>query len=167
MEVKTGVRLGGVFSFVCRDKNGNIKWTDQAKNLVTNAGLQHILDTVFSGGTAVDPWYVGLADDSPSFAAGDTLGSHGGWTEFDEYSDDRKAYVETRTNQQLSNSGSVASFSITAAGGGVGGAFLCSAASGTTGTLMCGAALSGGNRSVASGDTVEVTYTFSAANDGS
>lgn len=166
MDLYNGFRVGGMFSIVCRDKDGNEKWKDTAKNLVTNVGLQHILDTVFSGGTAVDPWYVGLSDNSPTFAAADTLASHTGWTEFDEYSDNRKAYVETRTNQQLSNSGSVASFSITGAGGGVGGAFLCSAATGTSGTLMSGAALSGGNRTVASGDTVEVTYTFSASDDG-
>jgi hypothetical protein len=38
--------------------------------------------------------------------------------------------------------------------------------SGTSGTLMSVAALSGGNRSVAADDTVELTYTFSAADDG-
>ena len=166
-QARSGVRMGGVYKFVCRDADGNIKWTDETHNLVTNQGLQHILDTVFSGGTAVDPWYVGLADNSPSFAAGDTLASHGGWTEFDEYTGNRQAYVETRSSQQMSNSASTADFPITGAGGGVGGAFLASAATGTSGTLLCGAALSGGNRTVANGDTVSVTYTFSAADDGS
>lgn len=166
MEAKSKVRLGGVFSLVCRDKDGRIKWTDKAPNLVTNEGLQHILDTEFTGGTAVTTWYVGLTDNSPTPAAADTLASHTGWTEFDEYTGDRKEWVETRSSQQLSNSASVASFAITGAGGGVGGAFLCSAASGTSGTLMSVAALSGGNRAVAADDTVELTYTFSAADDG-
>jgi hypothetical protein len=155
-----------VFSFVCRDKDGKIKWTDTAKNLVTNAGMQHMLDTEFSGGTAITTWYLGLADNTPTFAAGDTLASHGGWTEFDEYTGDRKAWVEVRSGQTLTNSASVASFAITGAGGGVGGAFLAGAATGTASTLMSGAALSGGNRTVANGDTVELTYQFSAADDG-
>ena len=164
---KSKARLGGVFHLTARDKDGNIKWEDVAPNIVTNVGLQHILDVVFSGGSASGTWYIGLADDDPSFAAGDTLGSHGGGTEFDEYSDNRKEWVEVRSDQEMTNSASKASFSITAAGGGVGGAFLCDAATGTTDTLMSGAALSGGNRTVAADDTVEVTYTFSAADDGS
>lgn len=163
---RSGVRFGGVFQLLCRRPDGGIRWLDEAHNLVVNEGLQHILDSTFAAGTQVTTWYVGLADNSPSFAAADTLASHGGWTEFTEYTGDRQEYVETRTDQQLSNSGSKASFPITGAGGGVGGAFLASAASGTTGTLMCGAALTGGNRTVASGDTVEVTYTFDAADDG-
>lgn len=161
------IKFGGVFKFVCRDSEGAIKWVDETHNIVVNAGLQHILDVTFSGGTAVDPWYIGLADNSPTFNSTDTLSGHGSWTEFTEYSSERKEYVETRTNQQLSNSGSVASFSISSSGGGVGGGFICSASTGTSGTLMSGAALSGGNRTVADGDTVEVTYTFSAADDGS
>jgi hypothetical protein len=166
MKIGTGARFGGVFEFICRDSEGNIKWEDQAHNAVVNEGLQHILDTEFSGGSQVDPWYIGLTDNSPTFNSTGTLGGHAGWTEFTEYSSNRKEYVETRTNQQLSNSGSVASFSISSSGGGVGGGFLCSVSTGTSGTLMSGAALSGGNRTVASGDTVEVTYTFSAADDG-
>jgi hypothetical protein len=166
MNCKNQVRFGGVFKFKCLDSEGNVKWEDENHNLVVNAGLQHILDVTFSGGTAVDPWYIGLTDNSPTINSTDTLGGHGSWTEFTEYSSNRKAYVETRTNQQLSNSGDVATFSISSSGGGVGGGFLCSASTGTSGTLMGGAALSGGNRTVADGDTVEVTYTFSAADDG-
>ena len=165
--VKSGVRLGGVFELVCRGPDGKIKWRDTAPNLVTTQGLQHILDTEFTGSSQVSTWYVGLTDDSPTPAAGDTLASHGSWTEFDEYTGDRKEWDETRSSQTLSNSASVASFAITGAGGGEGGAFLCSAASGTSGTLMSVAALSGGNRAPENGDTVEVTYTFSASDDGS
>ena len=64
------------------------------------------------------------------------------------------------------SNGTAVGFSINAAGGGVGGAFVASAASGTAGTLLCAAALSGGNRAVADGDTVSLTYSFTAADDG-
>jgi len=163
----SGIKVGGRFELVCRDRHGKVKWRDEAKNLVTTEGLQHILDILFVSATAqIDPFYVGLMDASPSPAAGDTLASHVGWTEFDEYTGDRQEYVDVRSSQTVTNGASVASFPITGAGGGVGGAFLASAATGTSGTLLCGAALSGGNRVVAASDTVEVTYTFSAADDG-
>lgn len=165
-DVKTRMRLGGVFRFEVYDRDGRLKWQAEAANLVVNEGLQHMLDTEFSGGTAITTWYIGLADNSPTFAAADTLASHAGWVEFTEYTDDRKEWVEVRSGQSMTNSASKASFAINAAGGGVGGAFLCGAATLNTATLMSGAALTGGNRTVADGDTVEVTYTFSAADDG-
>ncbi len=167
--MKTKMKLGGVFHFKCFDKNGNLKWEDEAKNLVVNVGLQHILDAVFSGGTQVAPWYVGLTAASPTPAAADTMSSHGGWTEFTDYDEAaRQEYVETRTGQELSNSGSKASFAVNQDASSIGGAFLTSDStkSGTTGTLMCVAAFSGGNKSADDGDTLEVTYTFSAADDG-
>lgn len=164
--LESGIRLGGVFEIVCRDKFGNVKWKDTAKNLVTTAGLQHVLDTVFSGGTAVATWYVGLLSATPTLAAGDTLASHAGWTEFTSYADNRKEYVEVRSNQTLSNTASKASFAINANSSSIGGAFLASAATGTTGTLMSEAAFTGGNKAADSGDTLEVTYTFTGADDG-
>lgn len=160
------VRFGGIFNIVCRDKNGNIKWEDTAKNLVTNVGLQHILDVVFSGGTAVGTWYVGLTDGTPTVAAGDTLASHTGWVEVTAYADNRKAYVEVRSSQTLTNTASKASFAINADSTTIGGAFLCSVATTTTGTLMCAAAFTGGDKAADDGDTLDVTYTFTAGDDG-
>jgi len=160
--MKDGIRLGGVFTLECLDKNGKLKWEDKVKNLVVNVGLQHVLDTEFSGGTAVTTWYLGLTDASPTAAAADTMASHSGWTEFDEYADNRKEWVEVRSGQSMTNSASVAAFAINASGT-VGGAFLNSTATGTAGVLMSAGALSGGNRTVANGDTVNLTYTFAAA----
>lgn len=165
MGERSGVRVGGVFFMECYDKHGNLKWRDPAKNLVTNAGLQHILDSEFGGDTQVTTWYVGLTAGSPTPAAGDTLASHAGWTEFSNYSGDRKEWVEVRSGQTMSNSASKAQFSITG-GTTVGGAFLCSAVNGTSGTLMCVAASTEGNRTVANGDTLNIQYDFSAADDG-
>jgi len=162
----SGVKLGGVFRFECFDKDGNKKWEDESHNLSVNAGLQHILDILFASGTQVATWYLGLTDGSPTPAAADTLASHAGWTEFDEYTEGaRQEYVDVRSGQSVSNAAAKASFAINASGT-VGGGFLCSASTGTSGTLLCCAALSGGNRTVASGDTVEVTYTYTAADAG-
>lgn len=154
--------VGGIFSIICRDNDGNIKWEDTTHNLVVNGGLQHILDVLFAGDTQVTTWYAGLTASTPTPAAADTLSSHTGWTEFTSYADNRKEYVDVRSAQSVTNSASKASFAINGSGT-VGGAFICSAASGTIGTLLAVSALSSGDRTVADGDTVELTYTFSAS----
>jgi hypothetical protein len=62
----------------------------------------------------------------------------------------------------ISNSATPSSFSISGAGGTVAGAFISTAASGTVGTLFSASDFqSPGDRVVVSGDTLNVTYTFS------
>ena len=166
---KAGVRLGGVFEIECRAPDGRLKWRDRAHNLVTNVGLQHILDVVFSGGTAVATWYMGLINDTPTLAAADTAASHAGWTEFTAYDEAvRQEYVETRSSQTESNAASKAVFTISTNGSVIAGAFLASLStkSGATGTLLCEVAFTGGDKSADDGDTLSVTYTFAGADDG-
>ena len=115
METKSGVRFKGVWEFICRGPDGKIKWTDRAENLVVNVGLQHILDTEFTGSAQVTTWYVGLTAASPSPAAGDTMSSHAGWTEFTNYDEAaRQEWVEVRSSQTLTNTASKATFIWTA-----------------------------------------------------
>lgn len=158
------VKIGGIFHVDCFDSNGNRKWSDVAKNLVVNAGLNHILDVVFHGTTPVSPWYVGLKlTGSP--ASGDTLSSHAGWTEAAGYTGVRKEYNEAAASgKSITNSANKASFAIGSTAT-IAGAFIASASSGTSGTLMCAANFTT-PRAVENGDTLEVTYTISAADDG-
>lgn len=160
--MKNAFKLTGEYKMECFDKNGILKWTDKYKNLVVNEGLQHILDTEFSGGTPVTTWYLGLTDGTPTVNAADTLASHAGWVEETGYTGNRQAWVEVRSGQSMTNSASVAVFPITGTAT-IGGGFLCSVATTTTGVLMSAAALSGGDRAVANGDTVNLTYTLSAS----
>jgi len=163
--VGAGFGVGGYFEVTCYNPDGRVKWRDFAKNIVVNGGLDHILDVVFHGTTPVSPWYVGLKN-SGSPAAGDTLASHSGWTENSNYSDNRKEFNEAAASgQSITNSANKASFSITSDSQSIAGAFLCSAASGTSGTLICVADFSSA-KSCDNGDTLEVTYTVSAADDG-
>jgi len=161
-----GARIGGTFEVVCFDKDGNEKWREVAHNLVTNVGLNHLLDVLLHGETQVSPWYVGLKN-AGTVAAGDTLASHAGWTENSNYTGNRQEYVEAAaSSQSVTNSANKASFSIDTDSQTIAGAFLASAASGTTGTLLCAADFSS-SKSCDNGDTLEVTYTISAADDGS
>jgi hypothetical protein len=159
---------GGVFHFTCYDKDGNLKWEADAKNLVVNQGLQDMNTKYFKGSAYTAAWYLGLVSSvSPTFAAADTLASHAGWTEGTGYSGNRKAVTfgtaSTANPSVIDNDASQAQFSITGTAT-ISGAFLTSAVSGTSGTLFSEAAFeSPGNRSVVSGDVLNVKYTFSLA----
>ena len=87
-------------------------------------------------------------------------------TQYFNYSGSRKAVTfgtaTTADPSVISNSASPSSFSISGAGGVVAGAFLCTVSSGTSGVLFSEADFqSPGDRTVVSGDTLNVTYTFS------
>jgi hypothetical protein len=145
------VRGGGVFRAECIDKDGNLKWVAESSNLVVNQGLQDMNTQYFKGVSYSASFFLGLITgpaSSTTFAAGDTLATHLGWTEFTDYSGTRKAMTFGTAS--------------TGAGGIVAGAFLCTVASGTSGVLFSEADFqSPGDRTVVSGDTLNVTYTFS------
>ena len=160
---------GGVFHVQCFDKDGVLKWEDQMHNLVVNVGLQDMNTKYFSGSSYTAAFFLGLVTGPGSgttYAAADTLATHAGWTEFTNYSGSRKAVTfgtaTTADPSVIGNSASPAQFSITGGGGTVAGAFLCTVASGTSGVLFSEADFqSPGDRVVVSGDTLNVTYTFS------
>jgi hypothetical protein len=170
---KTGfnekIQAGGVFHVQCLDKDGNLKWEDQMHNLVVNEGLQNMNTEYFKGSTYTAAFFLGLVTGPGSgttYAAADTLASHAGWTEYTDYSGNRKSVTfgtaTTADPSVISNSASPASFTISGAGGVVAGAFLCTVASGTSGVLFSEADFnSPGDRTVVAGDTLNVTYTFS------
>lgn len=134
-------------------------------NGITTAGLNHILDTEFHGGTQVTTWYLGLINgaSTPTLAAADTMSSHAGWTEYTTYSQtNRVAWDETAAASGSNTSNTTSDFSMNGSGT-VAGGFLTSSStkSGTTGTLFMTASFSGGNQTVSNGDTLKLTYTLS------
>lgn len=162
---KQGFRIGGVFDVVCYDPEGKIKWRDQAKNIVVNKGLNDILDVVLHNSTQTTKWYVGIKN-SGAASSTDTLATHSSWTENTNYTGNRKEYNEAAaTNQSITNSANKATFGINADSQTIAGAFLASVNSGTSGLLLCVADFSSA-KSADNGDTLEVTYTISAADDG-
>lgn len=159
-------RLGFIYHVECIDKDGNLKWETTQHNLVTNEGLDHLLSSWLKGSSYTAAFYVGLTDDSPTPAAGDDMSSHAGWAEATGYSEaTREALVlGSVSSQSVDNSASKASFSINATDD-IGGAFITTdnTKGGTSGTLISIAAFSEGDKSVTSGDTLNVTATFTAA----
>jgi hypothetical protein len=92
------------------------------------------------------------------------LASHAGWTESTAYTGSRKSVTfgtaTTANPSVITNSASPSSFAINATAT-IAGAFLTNVASGTSGVLFSAGDFTGGDKSVASGDTLNVTYTFS------
>ncbi len=164
------VKAGGVFTVQCFDSEGNLKWTEENHNLVVNVGLKDMNDKYFTGSGYTAAWYIGLygAAASNDPAAGDTMASHSGWTEVTAYSESTRpaatfGAATTADPSVISNSSSVAVFSINGTTT-VGGAFLTSSNTkgGTTGILFSASDFqSPGDRSVVSGDVLNVTYQFS------
>jgi hypothetical protein len=162
----------GLFEIKCHDKDGNLKWEAQSKNLVVNVGLQYMAGSALTSVSQITTWYLGLygAGASNDPAAGDTMASHAGWTEVTAYSNANRvtATLVTATTANpsvVTNTASPAVFNINGTTT-VGGAFLTSenTKGGTTGTLFSAADFgSPGDRSVVNSDTLSVTYTFSLA----
>ena len=162
---------GGVYTVECRDKDGNLKWSEAMHNLVVNAGLKDMNDKYFTGSAYTATWYLGLVTGpgaGNTYAAGDTMASHVGWTEDTGYSQATRPAASfgaatTADPSVITNALSVAVFSISATTT-IAGAFLTSdnTKGGTTGVLFSVANFQApGDRDVVSGDTLNVSYSFS------
>ena len=161
------VGAGGVYSVECVGPDGQVKWTDTFHNLVMNEGVQDMNTQYFKGASYTASPFLGLVTGPGSgttFAAGDTLASHAGWTESTAYAGSRKSVTfgtaTTANPSVISNSASPSSFVMNATVT-IAGAFLCTVSSGTSGVLFSAGDFTGGDKNVDSGDTLNVTYTFS------
>jgi len=175
------VGIEGYYHVVCRDADGNIKWEEEFPNLVNAVGKQLMFDTLLrtSGTyTTVGPFLGLISGASPTFAAADTMTSHGGWTEFINYTVGGSAVRGTAVFTASTSTGTTPSnvttcaaaaitYTITGAGGTVGGCFLVtgsgavSTQSSTAGTLYSAGAFATAKVTTA-GDTVSVTYSTTA-----
>lgn len=175
------VGIAGVYHVECRDKDGNLKWEDSFPNLVNAVGKELMLDTLLRTAgtyTTVGPYLGLISGASPTFAAADTMTSHAGWTEFINYTVGGSAVRGTAVFGAPSSSGTTPSnvttttataitYTITGAGGTVGGCFLVtgsgasSTQSNTSGTLYSAGAFATAKITTA-GDTVSVTYSTTA-----
>ena len=180
--IPEGMTQEGYYHVECRDKEGNLKWTEEFPNLVVAIGKQLLLDTLLrtSGTyTTVGP-FLGLTKVSLTPAATDTMTTlvTTNAAEFVNYTVGGSAVRGTAVFGASSSSGSTPSnvttstataitYTITGAGGTVYGCFLVtgsgavSTQSSTAGTLY-----SEGNfataKATTAGDTVSVTYSTTA-----
>ncbi len=165
MQIET-IQLENHYLIECFDSDGNLKWIEEIWNLITNVGLNDVLNQYLKGSAYTAAFYVGLTDGTPTTAAADTMSSHAGWTEIADYSESVRQTLTLGTvaSQSVDNSASKAAYSINGTAT-VGGAFIVtdSTKSGSSGTLYGVGAFTGGDKSVSSGDTLNVTVTCTSA----
>lgn len=162
----------GHYTFECRDAEGNLKWTDEVENLVTTVGKNLALDTILAGSAYTAATFIGLINGSAASAViGDTMASHAAWLEVGSanapaYTAPRKTPSWAAASTGSKATSSVGSFVFTS-GGTVGGCFLVmgsgasSTIDSTTGVLFSAGAFTGGSKTVATSDSLTVTYTAS------
>ena len=170
----------GSYHVECRDRHGVLKWYEEFPNLVVAVGKQLMLDTLLSGTsyTTVGPFLGLISGSGPTFDATDTMSSHSGWTEFTNYTVSSSAVRGTASFSAATSTGaspanvtskaaSAITYTITGAGGTVGGCFLVTGTGAvntqgsTAGTLYSAGAFTTAKTTTA-GDTVSVTYSTSA-----
>lgn len=163
----------GVYTVECIGPDGEVKWSDTFDNVVTTVGKNLALDTFLAGSayTVTGP-FMGLINSSASSAAaGDTMASHAAWLEVGDanaptYSGTRKTVAWSSASSGSKATSSAVSFSITGSGT-VGGCFIVfgsgavNTIDNTSGVLYSAGAFTGGSKTVANGDTLNVTYTAS------
>jgi hypothetical protein len=154
----------GVYHVTCVGADGQVKWEDKIQNLVTTVGKNDLLDKYLTGATYTATWYLGLVDGAttPTYAAGDTAASHAGWSESSAYSNASRPTPSWNAASSGSKSTTATAFNINGTAT-IAGTFLISnnTKGGTTGVLYSAGSFTGGNKSVANGDTLNVTYTAS------
>lgn len=157
-------KLTGRYHVQHFNRDGELVGTYRFPNGIVDVGLNHILETEFNGGAAITTWYMGLVNNAgwSAFANGDTMASHAGWVESDDYSEGTRPEwtAGTATGRAITNAATV-DFSIDATVT-IKGIFITSGSGklGTTGTLWSTAAFSS-PVSANNGDTLKVTYTVS------
>ena len=159
------LKLSGFYTAVCRDKDGNVKWTDRIENLVTTVGANLALDTIL-GNSAAGAVVMGLKGTGTAVIA-DTQASHASWTErggtnAPAYTGNRPTPAFSAAASKSKATSSAVSFAFTS-GGTVSGCFINIGGSATkdntTGTLYSAGDFTGGDKIVANGDTLAITYT--------
>jgi hypothetical protein len=155
--------IHGSYHAVCYDAQGNVKWEDDIKNLVTTVGKNLTLDTIL-GNSAAGAVVMGLKGTGTANVA-DTQASHVSWLEVGlanapTYSGNRKTPTFGAAAAGVKSTSSASTFSITSTGT-VAGCFINIGGSATidntTGTLFSAGDFSS-SKSVVSGDSIAVSY---------
>jgi hypothetical protein len=134
--------------------------------MITNQGLNYLLDVGVHDGTKISTWYVGLIrdDNYVGISAADTLASHGGWEEGTEYAETaRQAWDEAAAASQVTATTTEAVFTISADQT-FKGFFIASSATkgGSTGTMLLVQLFTEGDRVMLAGQQLRVSLQITA-----
>lgn len=144
-------------------RNGKLIETREGCNAITNEGLDHALDVIFNAASELSEWKIGITNATAVLDPSDTMGSHGGWTENQDYDETtRRDWLPGASSGQSITNGTAATFTMNA-GATLHGIFVTSngVKGSTTGTLWATANFSS-TLSVVDTDVVKITYTVNA-----
>ena len=169
--MKTLFKVGGIFTVEVYDKlGGKLITRSEAKNVVTNEGLDAILNIMLHADTQITAWYCLLYETDTAGASGLTYAvpSFTETTAYDEAT--RPAYVEAASSgQSITNSANKAVFTASATKTFYGAALVGGGSAATTkddqaggGTLLCAGKFATA-QPVIDDNVVNLTYTISAA----
>ena len=166
-----GIEVINFYHVTCLDSEGNLKWEETIKNLVTTEGLNYLMNAAFKSGTQIGTWYVGLKDTGAANAADSAANinaSPHAWTEYTEYNESNRQTLSlgTVTAGSVDNSGGVASFTIASPAPDVYGVFVVddnTKAGASPATVLYGVGDFASAKVVDPNDTLNVTVTLSAA----
>jgi len=156
-----------------RHNTDRYEWKDTIKNLVTDVGKNYALDGFLQTAVTIVGPFMGLISSVgwSAVAAGNTMGSHAGWTEAGganapTYSGTRKTCAWSAASGGTKALSAALSFTFTGAGT-VKGCFIVlstgavNTIDSTAGTLYSCGLFTGGDKTVVSTDVLNVSYTAS------
>ena len=146
---------------------GDLVWAMSNHNIIPDAALADILGVYFANGTQSPTWYMVPAQGGPPvFAAGDTPGSHVGWTENQDYNEAaRQTYTGVVTGANITNSVSPAVINITS-GSSFGGSalFNSNVKGGASGIMASGVVADEGDQTLGAGGSLSMVYSITSSN---
>ena len=148
-------------------RDGEIVWTEEYANSVTDQGVNDLLMQYFKGAGYTASWYIGLVNSGQTFSANDTAASHAGWTENINYNGGTRPALVLGPigNKTANNSANKATFTMNGGGGNISGTFLStgSGKGSTSGILYATATFLSGNKNLIANDVLTVTCTVTGA----
>jgi hypothetical protein len=178
-QVQDVIQAHGRYTIICYGPDGNERWRDISDNLVTNQGKDANLDTFFAGSSySVTGPFCGLIG-NVSYTSGpnvaDTmaqLAGTNGWRESGganapTYSGNRKTMTFNAASAGSKTTTAAVAFGLTGSGTAKGVFVVMGTGAVNTkeddlnGVLWSAGLFAGGEKSVSSGDTLNVTYSIS------
>lgn len=162
--------FAGTWEVTHRDKDGNIKSVERFDNLVTDEGINYMLNAALHGGTAISSWHIAPWSTNTAVAAGNTYATPGNTeaTGYDEATRQEwgegaasSKSVTNATAAVITATGALSIYGFGIVGGGSAATTKGDAAGG--GTLLSSGLFTGGVKTLAAAETLSLTYTISGA----
>lgn len=164
------IRFHGVFHVVHRDRDGNILDEFDAPNIVTDEGINYMMDAALHGSSAISDWYMAPWETNNAEAAGATYATPGNTEATTEYTEaNRQAWGEGAASSKVVTNATAATITSTTDwtcyGIGIVGGGTDANTKGNTagGGVLLATALFSAGKTLANLETLDITYTMTGS----